>query len=222
MDVDNMDTTFLKSWSDVLRRTDPLLWSLAFETSSAVPSTSSLSPSTMTTPVHTNGEHNNKITYSLSDPDHRLLLSQAPLLSQSPSTSLQAKESSSKLAPPAHRKHSFCQSFLNPHDAHALDWLKCLILTEDYSVLASEKKGHQVSLSENYRPLGAKRTQDFGPVGQGKRDKKHTHSHTFQLVYRKRPLRGSFHPPPNLPFSVPSSLSFTFCPFCPPHDGRWE
>ncbi|GJJ75988.1 hypothetical protein EMPS_08346 [Entomortierella parvispora] len=193
MDVDNLETAFLKSWGEVLRRNDPFLWSLALETSSALPTSPSPSSpsSSLSTPVHTNGLHSSA-TYTPSDPNHRMLLSQAPLSSQSSSTTLRVKESSSKLAPQAHRRQSFCQSLLNPHEAHALDWLKCLILTEDYSVNASEKKSHLVlSLAKNH-PLGATQTQDFGPVGQ--------------VISRRA---GTVHANPSAPISSSGSTSST-------------
>ncbi|KAG0055985.1 hypothetical protein BGZ83_006752 [Gryganskiella cystojenkinii] len=175
MDVDNMDTAFLKSWSEVLRRTDPLLWSLAMDSQ---PLSGPVSSSVSSAPFNCNAIHSQALFPS--DFDHQLLPTQSKLLTSSYPGSHSHSHAKGSIAPQALgiSNSKFCQSLLDPNPSHALDWLKCLILTrhgdeDDSSGTQMDHRqrshNHEVTRSR----LGAlsatttkNQPQDFGPVGQ--------------------------------------------------------
>ncbi|KAF8980322.1 hypothetical protein BGZ46_004359 [Entomortierella lignicola] len=156
-----MDTAVLKSWSEVVRLTDPLIWSIAMEGNSI---------------AATATESDTAFDASLSSLNYHQYQQQQPQQQQNRIDSFSASHatpSTSPTSPPSPvrdsisgsrtYKNNFCRSLLDPHPRNTLDWLKCLIQTSqedtsrDHSYHNHIKKDRQITLDTQ---------MDFGLVGE--------------------------------------------------------
>lgn len=150
-----MDTALVNSWYEVVRLTDPLIWTLAKEGSS-IPSDvvhDTLLPQAQKPskhhPHHCRRPHRQSAspTMALSSRDHL-----------SPSTS-------------SHHTHhdNYCRALLDPHPRHSLDWLKCLMQTSHHhaATASGEEQDHSRQLRTRNLRLMLGTHVDFGLAGEG-------------------------------------------------------
>ncbi|KAF9432176.1 hypothetical protein BGZ76_011176 [Entomortierella beljakovae] len=163
-----MSTTVLKSWSEFIRLTDPLIWSLAMEGNSA-----SAEPEndfdTNSISLHfqqrqqlhdlVKQEKVQKQPQQPKQPQHQQQHQQHMVLYNGSHTT-----SSPESMPSSHNKNNnCCKSLLDPRSQNTLDWLKCLIQTtqdgnsKDHVYKSQKERDPQISLDGK---------MDFGPVGE--------------------------------------------------------
>ena len=133
-----MDAAVMKSWCEVVRRTDPLIWSLAIDGANltATDVESSLSPL-----HHHHLSLNHHLSHHLPQQQQQQVLSALASSSSPPS----AKESGSS----ASALRNSCKSLLDPHPQNAIEWLKCLIQTTQDD--ASKDQGHRQQRRKDQR-----------------------------------------------------------------------
>lgn len=182
-----MDTAVIKSWNEVLRLTDPVIWNLAMDmdesysmglgNGSVIVNGSNGGINYLHGNV--NGQSNGTIiTHAQLRHSPATLLPSKDSLSPSPSSS---SSSSSSSSPPSstspsspsshhHLAPNYCRSLLDPHPKNALDWLKCLVIQttddKDKDRDRDRDSSHETQKQE-LRSLLSRTSVDLGPAGAG-------------------------------------------------------
>lgn len=169
-----MDTAVIKSWNEVLRLTDPLIWNLAMDMDETHElghcNGDSIGFGNGSNGLHGNNGQSNGTIISHAQLKHSptTLLPSKDSLSPSPSPSSSSSSSSSSTSPSSpdssHIAPNYCRSLLDPHPKNALDWLKCLVIqTTD-----NEKDSSHETQKKELRSLLSRTSVDLGPAGAGK------------------------------------------------------
>ncbi|KAF9952788.1 hypothetical protein BGZ72_005916 [Mortierella alpina] len=121
-----MDTALVNSWYEVVRLTDPLIWTLAMEGSS----------------IPNDADHDTLLPQAQKPSKHHLHHCRHSLRpSVSPSMTLSSRDHLSSSTTSHHTHHdSYCRSLLDPHPRNSLDWLKCLMQTSDHHAATASGK----------------------------------------------------------------------------------
>ncbi|KFH68126.1 hypothetical protein MVEG_06855 [Podila verticillata NRRL 6337] len=168
-----MDTAVIKSWNEVLRLTDPLIWNLAMdmdESHELGHCNGGIGIGNGSNGLHGNNGQSNGTIISHAQLKHSpstLLPSKDSLSpSSSPPSSSSTSSSTSPSNSPSspgssHLALNYCRSLLDPHPKNALDWLKCLVIqTTD-----SDKDSSHETQKKELRSLLSRTSVDLGPAG---------------------------------------------------------
>lgn len=139
-----MDTAVLKSWCEIVRRTDPLIWALAMDSSSSQTESnidSLILPSS-----------------SLSHSSPSLLASTSAVTAITGSGSeTVATDMKARMFSPFRNSH--CKSLMVSQPQNTIDWLKCLVqTTKAHDSLHLKQDSHQHHLPRTMRKSVERRT----------------------------------------------------------------
>ncbi|KAG0095082.1 hypothetical protein BGZ93_006335 [Podila epicladia] len=168
-----MDTAVIKSWNEVLRLTDPVIWNLAMDMDEGH-SMGLVNGSVIVNGgnggnncLHGNVGQSNGVTHAQLRHSPVTLLPSKDSLSPSPSSS-SSSSSSSSTSPSSPSYHHFtsnyCRSLLDPHPKNALDWLKCLVIQTTDDRDRDRDSSHETQKQE-LRSLLSRTSVDLGPAG---------------------------------------------------------
>ncbi|KAF9575907.1 hypothetical protein EC968_001290 [Mortierella alpina] len=150
-----MDTALINSWYEVVRLTDPLIWTLAMEGSN----------------IPSDAAHDALLPQAQKSSKHHPHHCRHPLRqATSPTMTLSSRDHLSS-SPSSHHTYydSYCRSLLDPHSRNSLDWLKCLMQSSNCptATVSGEEQGHSKQLKKKSLRMMLGTHVDFGLAGEG-------------------------------------------------------